>query len=281
LWTEAVDLHSHTTYSDGVASVRVMAERAAKNGVKVWSLTDHDTAAGWDEAREEANRLGMRFIPGVEITCEVPLLPEENMLDAHQSNPSSWHLLAYFPEGCSHGFVEWLDAMKEARIPRMEGMIQRLSEHGMEISLEEVMAIADGAVGRPHLARVMLEKGMIDTFQEAFDLWIGDEGPAFSPRPLPKIPDVVNKIRSENGISSLAHPYYYGISPKNLGNYLISQKIDAVEAFHRSHSDSLRWALMNIGLPITVGGDSHGTEHNPSPGKMLAPLTHLHSAFHP
>ena len=143
------------------------------------------------------------------------------------------------------------------------------------------MAIADGAVGRPHLARVMLEKGMIDTFQEAFDLWIGDDGPAFSPRPLPKIPDVVNKIRSENGISSLAHPYYYGISPKNLGNYLISQKIDAVEAFHRSHSDSLRWALMNIGLPITVGGDSHGTEHNPSPGKMLVPLTHLHSAFHP
>ena len=115
------------------------------------------------------------------------------MLDAHQSNPSSWHLLAYFPEGCSHGFIEWLDAMKEARIPRMEGMIQRLSEHGMEISLEEVMAIADGAVGRPHLARVMLEKGMIDTFQEAFDLWIGDDGPAFSPRPLPKIPDVVNK----------------------------------------------------------------------------------------
>ena len=63
MWTEAVDLHSHTTYSDGVASDGVMAERAAKNGVKVWSLTDHDTAAGWDEAREEANRLGMRFIP--------------------------------------------------------------------------------------------------------------------------------------------------------------------------------------------------------------------------
>jgi len=281
LWTEAVDLHSHTTHSDGIASVRVMAERAAKNGVKVWSLTDHDTAAGWDEAQEEADRLGMRFVPGVEITCEVPLLPEENMLEPHQSNPSSWHLLAYFPEGCSQGFIEWLDAMTEARIPRMEGMIQRLSEHGMEISLEEVMAIAGGAIGRPHLARVMLEKGMIDTFQEAFDLWIGDEGPAFSPRPLPKISDVVEKIRSQNGISSLAHPYYYGISPQKLGKYLVSQKIDAVEAFHRSHNESLRWALMNIGLPITVGGDSHGTENNPSPGRMLVPLTHLHPAFHP
>ncbi|MBT4066370.1 MAG: PHP domain-containing protein [Euryarchaeota archaeon] len=274
MWTELVDLHSHSRHSDGLWTPCEMATRAFESGVRIWSLTDHDTNTGWKEAQEECNRLGMKFIPGVEITCEVELQSETH-------NPTSWHLLAYFPDGASMEFSNWLAELKEARLPRMKNMLNALKEHGHEIPLADVEKHTAGALGRPHLARAMVEHGIVDSVQEAFEEWIGDSGPAFRERPLPSISHAVETVHEAGGITSLAHPKYYGISSEILVPALLRLGVDCIEAIHNSHPDSYRFELLNQGMPVTVGGDSHGTEKRPSPGKMVVPIRNLHPCFRP
>ncbi len=274
MWTEFVDLHCHSWHSDGLWSPGEMAQRAFDSGVRIWSLTDHDTNHGWDEAKEACDKLGMKFIPGVEITCEVELQSETH-------NPTSWHLLAYFPEGASEEFTEWLLDLKEARIPRMKNMLTALEDLGYKIPIEDVEKHASGSLGRPHLARAMVDHGIVETVQQAFDEWIGDSGPAFRERPLPTISESVKMVHQSGGITSLAHPKYYGIETEVLIPRLLKLGVDCIEAMHNSHPDSYRWELMQYGLPITVGGDSHGTEKRPSPGRVAVPIKNLHRCFHP
>ena len=281
MWTEAVDLHCHSHHSDGLWSPAEMAKRANENGVKVWSLTDHDTSAGWPEAQTAADEYEMKFIPGVEITCAVELPAEENLLQERElSDPTSWHVLAYFPEGCSDDFVDWLESLKDARLPRMIAILDAMRELGHNIKLKDVQKHAEGSLGRPHLARTMVEYGIVDNVQQAFDEWIGDAGPAYRSRPLPSVSEVIDMVHQHGGITSLAHSRYYCIPDELLISHLVKLGMDCIEAFHYSHPDSMRLRLMNLGLPVTVGGDSHGTEHRPSPGRMLAPITHLHPCFH-
>lgn len=274
MWTEMVDLHCHSHHSDGLWTPREMAKRAFESGVRIWSLTDHDTNTGWEEAQNECDRLGMKFIPGVEITCEV-----EIKSDTH--NPTSWHLLAYFPDGASSEFSNWLAELKDARLPRMRSMLQALKELGHEIPIADVEKYAEGSLGRPHLARAMVDHGIVESVQQAFEEWIGDDGPAFRERPLPSISQAVEFVHQSGGITSLAHPKYYGINSEILVPALLRLGVDCVEAIHNSHPDSYRLELINQGMPITVGGDSHGTEKRPSPGKMAVPLRNLHLCFHP
>tara|TARA_B100000212_G_scaffold44063_1_gene28384 strand:- start:8944 stop:9768 length:825 start_codon:yes stop_codon:yes gene_type:complete len=274
MWTQAVDLHSHSRHSDGVHTPSEMAYRAFRSGVKVWSLTDHDTNTGWKEAQIACDSLGIRFIPGVEITCEVEI-------DCKGKSPSSWHLLAYFPDGASEEFDTWLSDLKTSRLPRMKLMLEALKEIGHDIPLTDVEKHADDSLGRPHLARAMIEHGIVDTISEAFENYIGNGGPAFRERPLPTISQAVEMVRKSGGITSLAHPLHYGIEIEVLIPLLKELRIDCVEAVHSSHPDSYRWELMQQGMPISVGGDSHGTENRPSPGKMAAPIKHLHKHFRP
>ena len=147
----------------------------------------------------------MRFIPGVEITCEVEITSDKE-------NPSSWHLLAYFPDGASDEFSEWLVGLKEARLPRMKLMLEAMKELGHDIPIEDVEKFADGALGRPHLARAMIEREIVETVSQAFDEYIGNGAPAFRERPLPTVAEAVQMVHQSGGITSLAHPLYYGIS---------------------------------------------------------------------
>ena len=160
MWVDSVDLHCHSWHSDGLWSPSEMAQRAYKSGVRVWSLTDHDTSNGWVEAQDACDKLGMKFIPGVEITCEVEIESETH-------NPTSWHLLAYFPEGASDEFKQWLADLKDARVPRMKSMLSALKDLGHDIPIEDVEKYAEGSLGRPHLARAMLEHGIVESVQEA------------------------------------------------------------------------------------------------------------------
>ena len=274
MWTELVDLHSHSNHSDGLHSPAEMARRAYESGVRVWSLTDHDTNSGWSEAENECNKLGIRFIPGVEITCEVEMQSETH-------NPTSWHLLAYFPEGAPSEFTQWLDSLKDARLPRMMRMLEAMNELGHNISIEDVKKHASGSLGRPHLARAMIDYGIVETVQQAFDEWIGNGRPAFRERPLPSIKEAVEIVHQNGGITSLAHPKYYGIPSEILIPRLLKLGVDCVEAIHNSHPDSYRYELLQQGLPVTVGGDSHGTENRPSPGKISVPISNLHPCFRP
>ena len=281
MWTQSLDLHSHSLHSDGEHPVQDVARLMHEEGVQTWSLTDHDTTSGWNEAASAAASLGMRFLPGVEITCEPAIPPDQGHLDTigRERASASWHLLAYFPEhrpGINDdtvaGFKAWLEPHQDGRLPRMKAMCQRLTELGMPVDVEDVCRRASGSVGRPHLAQAMVELGYVSSKLEAFEIWIGDGLPAFVPHIKPTIAEAVEAVRSANGFTSLAHPLYYGVPTKSLVERLGQLGVDAVEAVHRSHTDAYRFELMNEavsnGMTITVGSDFHGLSWQARPGNM-------------
>ena len=180
MWSSSFDLHCHTTHSDGALSVEELADAMAMQQVRVWSLTDHDTIAGWDEAKAAAKERNIRFVPGVELTCAVELPWDENILEASSRNrpPSSWHLLAYFPyepnpEGLKK-FEEWLSPLQDDRVPRMLEIIDKVNGFGMKIEASDVLSRAKGSVGRPHLAMAMVDAGYVESIDQAFEEWLGD-----------------------------------------------------------------------------------------------------------
>ena len=281
MWTQSLDLHSHSLHSDGEHPVQDVARLMHEEGVQTWSLTDHDTTSGWNEAASAAASLGMRFLPGVEITCEPAIPPDQGHLDTigRERASASWHLLAYFPEhrpGINDDtvaeFKAWLEPHQDGRLPRMKAMCQRLTELGMPVDVEDVCRRASGSVGRPHLAQAMVELGYVSSKLEAFETWIGDGLPAFVPHIKPTIAEAVEAVRSANGFTSLAHPLYYGVPTKSLVERLGQLGVDAVEAVHRSHTDAYRFELMNEavsnGMTITVGSDFHGLSWQARPGNM-------------
>ena len=290
MWSDVYDLHSHSTNSDGEHSVETVAQLMAASGVMHWSLTDHDTIAGWDSAAAAALQQGISFIPGVEITCEpgLPVVPSEMELWGRDRAPTSWHLLAYFPLGSvtaeqRASFKTWLEPLGESRGPRMERMVALANEHGLAIDLDAVMARADGSVGRPHLAAELIAQGHVETKQEAFDLWLGDGRPLAIVRNKPSIQDAVKAVHAFGGITSLAHPMYYGVPVETLVGFCKDAGVDAIECFHRSHPDPYRYELLmavqHHGLASTCGSDFHGLSSLQEPGNMPLPLADLPSAL--
>lgn len=281
MWCSDVDMHSHSTHSDGTLDVQALAASMAQQGVRVWSLTDHDTTAGWEEAAAEAERHGMTFLPGVELTCVPAMRPAGDA-----AREGSWHLLAYFP-GPHDGpqmdaLRSWITDLTQARGPRMSSMIARLATFGIIVDETKVLARADGAVGRPHLAAELLDMGVVETFQQAFDDWIGDGAPANVERPLPTMEEASARVHAAGGFCSLAHPVYYGVDTGDVLDLLNRLGITAVEAFHGGHTDAYRdevWrAAVERGLAVTAGSDHHGPEHHPRPGHRPVPLADLPEA---
>ena len=292
MWTEAFDLHSHSTNSDGEHPVADVAKMMAESKVRFWSLTDHDTISGWSSAKQAAESEGLGFIPGVEITCMPGLGANAAIMEARQRDRASdsWHLLAYFPsiEFSSHehlGFEAWLAPLGQGRIPRMKTMVQRLEELGMPIDFDAVVARAGDSVGRPHLADEMIAAGYVETRQQAFDEWIGDGKPVHITRPKPSIAEACKAVHEAGGFTSLAHPLYYCIDTTDLIQFCLDAGVDAIECFHRSHADTYRhelWsAAKNAGLGVTCGSDFHGRMYNQSPGSMAVPLSTLPAALNP
>lgn len=292
MWTQRWDLHSHSTHSDGQHDVATVADLMARNGVETWALTDHDTAAGWVEGATQAEARGLHFLPGVEITCEPVLAAQSEELTLRgQERPStSWHLLAYFPthdprtiDENMAAFLAWLGPKQNERAPRMALMCERLTELGMPVELNSVLARATGSVGRPHLADEMVHLGYVKDRQEAFETWIGDGLPAFVSHSKPTIAEATNMVHKAGGIVSLAHPRYYGVPTSELIPTLSALGVDAVEAVHRSHDQAYRNELMVAaeasGLHTSVGSDFHGLDVQPRPGHMPVPLASLHPAL--
>ena len=278
MWSSSFDLHCHTTHSDGALSVEELADAMAMQQVRVWSLTDHDTIAGWDEAKADAKERDIRFVPGVELTCAVELPWDENILEASSRNrpPSSWHLLAYFPyepnpEGLKK-FEEWLSPLQDDRVPRMLEIIDKVNGFGMKIEASDVLSRAKGSVGRPHLAMAMVDAGYVDSIDQAFEQWLGDGRPCNVERPKPSLAEATALVHAAGGITSLAHPRYYGVDYATLIQHLKASGVDAIEAFHRSHSDDERHQLWKLaeqyGLAITVGSDFHSFRGGHRPGHM-------------
>ena len=290
MWTEMFDLHSHSTNSDGQHSVSEVAQMMSDSKVRYWSLTDHDTILGWESARQAADNQGLVFIPGVELTCARGLPANAKVLE-HQGlerASDSWHLLAYFPniefQSQQHKqFKTWLAPLGEGRIPRMRTMVEKLSELGMPVDLNAVLARAGDSVGRPHLADEMMQLGYVETRHEAFEKWIGDGKPAHITRPKPSIVDACKAVHAAGGITSIAHPLYYCVDSESLISYCLESGVDAIECFHRSHSDKYRFELWSAardaGLSVTCGSDFHGKMYNQTPGRMAVPAATLPIQF--
>src|SRR4051794_39621128 len=196
--TSQVDLHTHSTYSDGLLSPEMLVEEAASRGISILALTDHDTVAGIGEARVAGERLEVEIIPGVELSAALP-------------SGGEVHLLGYFVDVDDLVLLEQLAGYARARAERMERMVERLSRIGAPVNLQRVRDIAGhGTVGRPHLGRALVEAGYADDLSDAFARYIGGGKPAFVPRPRVDPRDAIALVRAAGGVPVLAHPFSTG-----------------------------------------------------------------------
>ena len=191
-----VDLHLHTTASDGRLTPTELVELTASKGLRTISVSDHDTTAGLVEAQQAVNRIpGMRLIPGIELSCDVP--------------GGEVHMLGYFMDVDDPGFQEMLAGFREGRLARGEGMVRKLAEFGMEIEWERVLEIAgDASVGRPHIAQALVEKGYFPEPSEAFREYLGRNGKAYVERAKLTPPDAVKLLNDVGGVAVFAHPWF-------------------------------------------------------------------------
>jgi predicted metal-dependent phosphoesterase TrpH len=187
-----IDLHTHSTASDGIYSPTELLRRAKDIGLRVLALTDHDSTGGLEEAAQVAAALDIDFIPGIEINTDVA--------------GGEVHVLGYFPEYERPAFQSVLKVLRDARERRGQRMVELLNEHGIAVAWERVRQIAQGSVGRPHVARALLEAGYVQTIGEAFDRYIGKDCYAYVPRYRLTPEDAVLLIASANGLPVLAHP---------------------------------------------------------------------------
>jgi predicted metal-dependent phosphoesterase TrpH len=271
-----VDLHLHTTASDGRCSPLELVEQAAAAGLSVMAATDHDTTASVDDVRTRAAERGIEAIPGIEVTAI------EDGRDVH--------VLGYFLRTTDPPFREFLAGQRRTRVDRAQAIAGRLAELGMPIDLGDALAAASQqstrAIGRPQVARAMVAAGHVADTREAFDKWLGRDQPAFVPRSGPSPEQVIELIHRAGGLASLAHPGRTQIDARIPA--LRDAGLDALEAYHSDHdaAAAARYHQMadELGLLITGGSDYHGDPmHGVSIGGSTLPPEswhRLHAARH-
>ena len=247
-----IDLHLHTTASDGTLDPGALVERAHGAGVGTLAVTDHDTMAGVAAAADVASALKLEFLPGIEITAVV--------------DGRDVHILAYFLDPSPQGLEGFLQAQREDRVERARGMADRLKTLGVPIEVEPAIeqANAEGrSVARPLLARALVQAGHARTEQDAFDRWIGDGGTAYVPRKGSSPADVVRLVSRAGGISSVAHPGLLGRD--DLIPSLAMAGLTALEVYHPQHDTAAqaRYARMATRHELATSGasDFHGDGH--------------------
>jgi len=259
-----VDLHLHTTASDGRCSPRELVDRAAAAGVAVMGVTDHDTTAGIVAASDAARVRGIEVIAGIEVTAL------ENGRDVH--------VLGYFVDETHAELERFLSRQRAQRVARVHAIAERLAELGMPIEMTPFLTPADEAggrsVGRPLVARQMIAAGYVSDTREAFDRWLATGRPAFVPRAGPSAEDVIAIIHAAGGLASLAHPAQTRVDTR-IADY-VAAGLDAVEAFHPDHDEAAtaryRRLASDLKLLTTGGSDFHGdASHGWEPGAVTLP----------
>ena len=260
-----IDLHCHTTVSDGGDTPTELVEKAAGLGLAAIAVTDHDNDSGCDEAVAAGERLGVEVVRGVEISCDVEDLAERGLSPTQRP---TMHLLGYFIPDDSNPLSDGLAELQYARANRNELMVQRLNELGVEISFEEVEAEAGGPgsqIGRPHFANLMVRKGVVPDFQTAFDDYLAKGAKAYLGRKLYKPVEAIELMISSGVVPVLAHPFTLYLSEPELDRFvtdLIEVGLQGVEGFHgdRSLQDQapIRALCERHGLVATGGSDYHG-----------------------
>jgi 3',5'-nucleoside bisphosphate phosphatase len=257
-----IDLHVHSSASDGTDPPAEVVRRAAAAGLDVLALTDHDTQAGVAPARA-ALPPGLTLLPGMELSCQL--------------DDRSVHLLCYLFDPADPALSAETAQIRDDRVYRARAMTQRLRELGADVSWEQVSAIAgDAVVGRPHLARALAASGAIADPADAFTAeWIGDGGRAFVDRYAPGLARAVGLVRAAGGVPVLAHPRSPGYEiPDAVIAELAGAGLAGVEVFHPDHDraerDRLTGLARSLDLISTGGSDDHGTFLPGGPGASAA-----------
>lgn len=245
----AVDLHIHTTASDGLEAPGEVVARAVDKGLRAIAITDHDTVAGVSEGISAGSKLGMEVIPGIEINTN------------YRGNEV--HILGYFLDCESPALLEQLGRIRKQRVERIGKIVGELNDLGFNIQMKEVLLTAgDSVVGRPHIARTLVKKGMVSSTDKVFDKYIGEGKVAFVPRYGLTPIEAIGLIKKAGGVPVLAHPGLMNCD--GLIGKLVAAGLQGLEVYHSDHtaeqSSHYRRIADNYGLVITGGSDYHGAE---------------------
>lgn len=248
-----IDLHTHTIFSDGTDTPTQLINKALAAGISTIALTDHDSIAGWQEATS-ALRPGISLVPGAEISCQT----EDGI---------SVHILGLLFDPSNKVLIEVMEKIRENRHGRMEKIINKFNEAGIEISMDDVLAqLSPGAtLGRPHLADALVKKGVVASREEAFSKMLHNNSKYYVSHYSPTPEVVIKLIKDAGGVSVIAHPMasHRGrtISLDTFGS-LIESGLDAIEVDHRDHSPDEKIQLIALAkssnLVMTGASDYHG-----------------------
>lgn len=249
-----IDLHAHTTCSDGTDTPLALVKKAAASGITVLGVTDHDSTSGWTEATSALHG-NLQLALGAEVSCLT-------------TDGISVHMLGLLFDGENQALQKLLSDSRDTRIPRMKKMIENLQAAGYEISLEDVQAATpDGAtVGRPHLADALVAKKIVKSRDEAFTDLLHNDSPFYVSHFAPTPEDAIKAIRVAGGVAVIAHPFASRRGQTLDANAfapLVAAGLNGIEVFHRDQSADERSQLLavasELGLVVTGSSDYHGT----------------------
>jgi 3',5'-nucleoside bisphosphate phosphatase len=271
--TSLCDLHLHTTASDGSDTPAHLVAQARRLGLRVIAITDHDSTEGVAEALAAARGSDLEVIPGIEVSTDVPA--------------GEVHVLGYFVNTADEALQSILRLLRESRVGRARQMVEKLAVLGLPLDYERVRQLAgEGAVGRPHVAQAMLEKGYVSSMREAFDRYISRNGPAYVERYKLTPVEAVALIRRAGGLAGLAHPVIMGAAEPLGGDYdldsllaeLAGAGLAAMECYYTGYpldvTKSLLAKAQALSLIPTGGSDYHGANlEGPVLGDVEVPFS--------
>lgn len=257
-----LDLHAHTTYSDGTLTPKELVQAAAAAGVRALAITDHDSLNGWDEAIAAAQDYNVEIVPGIELSTVY--------------NERSLHILGFYPN--RNKLQEPLRELQQKRLIRAQEMINKLAELGYPIKLPELGNHM--APGRPHIATALLKAGYVQSTREAFERWLHDDGPAYVHYHKFSFSEGISLLRACGAVPVWAHPYLFrGGAVEEVLKQLVEAGLMGVEVYHPSHTpteiQNLEKLCAYYGLLITGGSDYHG----PSEDGTVLNMLHLSLSF--
>jgi 3',5'-nucleoside bisphosphate phosphatase len=254
-----VDLHAHTNESDGTYSPEELVQAAVHAGLSALAITDHDTFAGYQKAIRPAQAAGLQLVCGLELNSKLQIT---------ESIKRSAHVLAYFPGGNpSPTFSDWLELQRLERRERNIQLASKLQGLGIDITVDEVEARGKSLAGRPHFAKLLVEKGYAESTEDAFERFVGDDAPTFVDRQSPATESVIAIVRAGGGIPVLAHPIRLMLQHNETEVAIIRRLQEAgligLEVCHSEQSAELQEYYMGIARQLSLlptgGSDFHGS----------------------
>jgi predicted metal-dependent phosphoesterase TrpH len=248
-----IDLHTHTDESDGTLTPAQLVAAAIEQGLEALGITDHDTFAGYLAGLDAARQAGLPLVCGIELSTKF--------------HGRSVHLLGYFlEEGAPPAPMRaWLDELQESRRDRNRRLVAKLQSLGVDVQLREVEALGRSLTGRPHFARLLIAKGYVTSYDEAFRVFLDESAQAYVERRGPDIEEAIRRIRDAGGISSLAHPIRLariGGDEEQQIRELCGFGLQAIEVYHSDHSPEVirryETYARKYALAVTGGSDFHG-----------------------